>query len=598
MPQVELTNTDVSMEMDDESEYTGLKGNTNGYTGLQKESEIYEEIQDSDLEKQDDSGYSLPDIQYEGSVEIVEYSESLKSTSEKCTNQAVSKATEGESQSQYDGCVDMKDYTDAMLSPSEITTSQTVSVEKNEFGCGYVGMVEYSDSIPTPSERSSSYSISKRTEEEFECNHISDDYKDIAENETEKSQNDGHIEIIDDPSSEIYEEIQDSDLEKWNGSGYSLPDIQYEGSVEIVEYSESLKSTSEKFTNQAVSKATEGESQSQYDGCVDMKDYTDAMLSPSEIPTSQTVSVEKNEFGCGYVGMVEYSDSIPTPSERSSSYSISKRTEEEFECNHISDDYEDIAENETEKSQNDGHIEIIDDPSSEIYEEIQDSDLEKWNGSGYSLPDIQYEGSVEIVEYSESLKSTSEKFTNQAVSKATEGESQSQYDGCVDMKDYTDSMLRPTEIPTSQTVSVEKNEFGCGHLQNFIEGYVGMMEYSDSIPTPSERSSSYSVSKTAEEESEYDHISDDYEDIAENETEKSQNDGHIEIIDNPSSERLTKKQFIWRQQMMDILMLQVCLPLTDSLTKQFQQFLKRMKMMDILMLQMTLLIKSMSTQFL
>ena len=34
--EVELTNTGLSMEMEDEPEYTGLKGNTDGYTGLQK----------------------------------------------------------------------------------------------------------------------------------------------------------------------------------------------------------------------------------------------------------------------------------------------------------------------------------------------------------------------------------------------------------------------------------------------------------------------------------------------------------------------------------------------------------------------------------
>ena len=151
---MELTNTVVSLEMEHESKYIGLKGNTDGYTGLQKESEIYEEIQESDLEKQDDSGYSHPYIQYEGSVEMLEYSESLKSPSEKFTDRAVSKAREGKTWTQYDGCVDMKDYTDSMLSPTEIPTSQTVSVEKNESACGYVGIVEYSDSIPTPSERS------------------------------------------------------------------------------------------------------------------------------------------------------------------------------------------------------------------------------------------------------------------------------------------------------------------------------------------------------------------------------------------------------------------------------------------------------------
>ena len=52
--------------MEDQPEYTGLKGDTDGYTGLQKESEVYEEIQDSDMDKQDESKNSHPHIiQYE-----------------------------------------------------------------------------------------------------------------------------------------------------------------------------------------------------------------------------------------------------------------------------------------------------------------------------------------------------------------------------------------------------------------------------------------------------------------------------------------------------------------------------------------------------
>ena len=96
-----------------------------------RQSELYEEIQDSDMEKQDESKNSHPHIiQYKGFVEMIDYSELPHTTTENSYHLAVSKATEDESQSQYEGYVGMKDYTDSMLSPTEILTSQDESVEK------------------------------------------------------------------------------------------------------------------------------------------------------------------------------------------------------------------------------------------------------------------------------------------------------------------------------------------------------------------------------------------------------------------------------------------------------------------------------------
>ena len=48
------------MEIEEESGYTSLKGVTDRYNGLQKESKVYEEIRDDVLEKQDESGYIDP----------------------------------------------------------------------------------------------------------------------------------------------------------------------------------------------------------------------------------------------------------------------------------------------------------------------------------------------------------------------------------------------------------------------------------------------------------------------------------------------------------------------------------------------------------
>ena len=58
--QVGFTNRAVSMEIEEESGYTSLKGVTDRYHGLQKESKVYEEIRDDVLEKQDESGYIDP----------------------------------------------------------------------------------------------------------------------------------------------------------------------------------------------------------------------------------------------------------------------------------------------------------------------------------------------------------------------------------------------------------------------------------------------------------------------------------------------------------------------------------------------------------
>ena len=48
------------MEIEEESGYTSLKGVTDRYKGLQKESKVYEEIRDDVLEEQDESGYIDP----------------------------------------------------------------------------------------------------------------------------------------------------------------------------------------------------------------------------------------------------------------------------------------------------------------------------------------------------------------------------------------------------------------------------------------------------------------------------------------------------------------------------------------------------------
>ena len=58
--QVGFTNSAVSMEIEEESGHTSLKGVTDRYKGLQKESKVYEEIRDDVLEKQDESGYIDP----------------------------------------------------------------------------------------------------------------------------------------------------------------------------------------------------------------------------------------------------------------------------------------------------------------------------------------------------------------------------------------------------------------------------------------------------------------------------------------------------------------------------------------------------------
>ena len=83
-----LTNTSLSIEIEDEPEYT---------------SDVYEEIHYSEMEKQDE---------YEGIVEITYYSESPQTPNENSSFHAVSKATEDESQSHYKGKVAMTDYTD------------------------------------------------------------------------------------------------------------------------------------------------------------------------------------------------------------------------------------------------------------------------------------------------------------------------------------------------------------------------------------------------------------------------------------------------------------------------------------------------------
>ena len=53
---------------------------------------------------------------------------------------------------------------------------------------------------------------------------------------------------------------------------------------------------------------------------------------------------------------------------------------------------------------------------------------------------------MEVIDYSESPHTPTEKFSNYVVSKATDNESQSQYEGFVGMTDYTDCILNPTEI--------------------------------------------------------------------------------------------------------------------------------------------------------
>ena len=328
------------------------------------------------------------------------------------------------------------------------------------------------------------------TEAEFACElntvHVYDDvHNDVYEEISDYANDnncDGYMNIMD---RSHYENFTATVIN--NGtedeSSHSRPESQHEGFVGMVEYHDSISNPTKRSTSHPLSESTEYESaysrpESQHEGFVGMVDYTDSISNPTKRSTSHPLSESTEDESAysrpesqheGFVGMVDYTDSVVTPENVTNQ--VKQMAEDEFGYTipqNPSNDYEVFSTN-------------IDDKS--------------------SCPDSQHEGFVGMVEYTDSVEIHNWDISTEAEHRSGKTSPQGQeditddikqnrsktndieiqYDGFVNIVDYTVSL--PTHSEGLEAVTKEtEEECVYSRPQSPHEGYVGMVDYSDVLP--------------------------------------------------------------------------------------------------------------------
>ena len=435
-------------------------------------------------------GSTCPKIQYEGYVDVIDYSE----IPESLTNQKVSMETEEDSahsqpQIKQEGCVKVTDYRNSFTTDSDSFTSGTVSLDDsmNRQSSGYK---EIPSSIKEQSDHPGN-NISK--------NQQAIPKKGISKETDIKSMNcdntEGYVDYVD------YAEWQDitnkaNPLETDEEAEYTCPHSQSEGYVGMVDYTGSVPTQSDDFSSKATSMEIENESlQASSDGYEKLKEsvmtsdesgythlrsqtpeYLEILGEPETRPQSQHV---------GYVDVVDYTESVPTHKEKLQNRAAFNENVKE---------YDDIYS----ESQHEGYVGIV-----EYTDSIQSANIEGFSnetvstvsedGSGYTHLRRQLSGYeklrhpalktvdesaryMDILEYNDLNLSEN----NTTESKSDKIGRQSQYDGYVGISDYPDTLETFNNIGDSRKTQ-EKS--ASTRPQSQISGYVPITEYHDTIAT-------------------------------------------------------------------------------------------------------------------
>ena len=512
---------------------------------------LYEEIP-ADIDH--DSGNTVPEEQYDGCVDVVNYTESNPTIPKSLTKKAVSMETQDCSgnlhqqasastnpKNKHEGYVDMVDYIDSLPSHSDFDRSVCMVKEEGSTNSKpqspqYTGIVNKRNDQTRNKAGNESVTPSTR-------NGVFRETKQISENKSLQGQNEGYVDYVDYTVSETE-------------AKYTRPQSQTEGYVGMADYTDSLHLHSNNYSSIQI----EGESpgaqsdgyeeladclmtsyesrhtkllkepheyleilpepetlqthsrktrpQSQYVGHLEVVEYSDSVVPKCE----NNYSKSQNE---GYVGVMEYTDSLQTQTHGDFiDIVVSSPVEDEFGYTRLQKElpgYEklhhepdvDESENTSLQSLSQGYVDVSEysDPHPSKNDTCQTESIRTEIQLGNNHLQSRYEGYVDYVDYTDSFKTPAQSLKNIKVSKATrEDAPQGLHAGYVDVVDYIEtSEPRGSNNKDEflESTTENKNSF----LQSVASGYVPITEYHDTIPPSSQRIAKQTVSMETKEKS-------------------------------------------------------------------------------------------------